>query len=143
MKIKLLELAFNKRQVEFSLLGPGRQIFYNLAKLWIYGKVNPGISDDRRHWRTEVWNKLIDVPKIKKNGYPSADLIMRNTYYKNNDDLSGIIRAAIAQENDEDYGKFQVIEDKDRVNDLSGFDKVCKAYFSWLSEELSKGCKLL
>lgn len=141
MKIELIEHAAEKDKLEKNLENHSRQIFLNLAKLWVFGRGNPEIKGLRIHWRTEVKNGVSDVPLMKMNHkYPRSNFIVANTYDKHlasSSSAKSLIDEAISEE--ESKGDpIPVKPSETRKGDTDGYEKVCKEYISWLAGELSK-----
>lgn len=98
-----------------------------LAQLYLF----PG-TEYENHWRTEVWEKLSEVPKIKRSHkLPKKDYILKNTWYEYNDKIKTIMNRAIAHEHDLD-------PDPARRRNVSEFYGICEDYMNWIADKLSR-----
>lgn len=104
------------------------QVMVALAQLYLFPQ------GTRRHWRTEVWEKLSQMYKLKLNNkLPSAQFILKYSWELNKQNVSSALKYAKSKEHElkpkdsEVYGEFyQIVED----------------YFIWLANELSQKDKL-
>lgn len=97
-----------------------------LAQLYLFPN-----SEYENHWRTEVWEKLSEVPKIKRSHkLPKKDYILKNTWYEYNDKIKTIMNRAIAHEH-------MLIPNSDRRKNVSEFYEICEEYMHWISDRLS------
>lgn len=99
----------------------------SLAQLYLFPN-----TEYENHWRVEVWEKLSEVPKIKRSHkLPKKDYILKNTWYEYNDKIKTIMNRAVAHE-------YSLIPDPVRRKNVSEFYNICKEYMSWIADKLSK-----
>ena len=100
------------------------QVMVALAQLYLFP------TGTRKHWRTEVWEKLSRMHKLKmSNRLPTADFIFKHSFTKNKNNIANALQYAKDKEQNltprasEVYGDFyQIVED----------------YFLWLAGQLSQ-----
>ena len=99
------------------------QVMVALAQLYLFPQ------GTRKHWRTEVWEKLSRMHKLKMtNKLPSSEFIFKYSFGRNKHLIASALQYAKDKEQDlrpkdsEVYGDFyQIVED----------------YFMWLAGQLS------
>lgn len=132
MKIYISAHAKQLRELEWSISEHADVIIEHILKLICMPNHNA-----RNHWFGEIAGQLKRVKRLKSSGkYPSKDLIYEWTYTKSLDDfldLSWIkqeCKVLSSDYNIEITGNPKQISDK--------LDYVCKSYFAWLADVLSK-----
>lgn len=124
MKLYIRGMALSKSNLGNWIDNHTFQVMVALAQLYLFPQ------GTRKHWRTEVWEKLSRMHKLKMtNKLPSADFIFKYSFIRNKHNIANALQYAKDKEQDllpkdsEVYGEFyQIVED----------------YFMWLSGELSQ-----
>lgn len=123
MKVYIRGMALSRNALGNWIDNHTFQVMVALAQLYLFPQ------GTRKHWRTEVWEKLSRMHKLKMtNKLPSADFIFKYSFTRNLDNIASALQYAKDKEHDlkpkesEVYGDFyQIVED----------------YFMWLAGELS------
>ena len=123
MKVDIRGMALSQSRLGNWIDNHTFQVMVALAQLYLFP------NGARKHWRTEVWEKLSRMHKLKMtNKLPSADFIFKYSFTRNLNNIANALQYAKDKEHDlnpkesEVYGDFyQIVED----------------YFMWLAGELS------
>lgn len=124
MKRYIRAMSTAKRILVLRIQDKSEILSEHLTKMYLYPE-----ADCLTHWMQEAWAFFHSVPKLKHNNkLPSAKFIYENiSVYI--DQPESLIRIVKGSEKD-------LYTDRD--NDVEGLVQFMEAYFSWISEELSK-----
>ena len=128
MKVYIQGMSLSKKDLGAWIDNHTFQVMVALAQLYLFP------NGTRKHWRTEVWEKLSRMHKLKMtNKLPSDKFIFQYTWKNNINNVKNALQYAKDKESnltprdDEVYGDFyQIVED----------------YFMWLSGELSQSSSI-
>lgn len=127
MKIYIKAQSEKKKDIASRLDNQTYECMIAIAQLYLF----PNYSKYHHHWAQEVWNHFQNISKVKKtNKYPTANFILNNTWYLNNNKVQTALDAAVYHESHLNY-------DADRYDDIDTAKDIMFAYFIWMSERLS------
>lgn len=110
-----------------ELEGVTLPLLESLAQLYLFPD-----TEYKNHWRVEVWEKLSEIPKIKRSHkLPKKEYILKNTWHEYNDKLKTIMNRAVAHE-------YDLTPDLVRRRNVSKFYNICESYMNWIADKLSK-----
>lgn len=124
-KYSILGMSKAKIDIKASLEESARPQIRHLIKIYLFPR-----SRLVSHWRSEVYNFLFDVPRMRSNKkYPSSEFIFKSTFDSNKNRIDTMYRNV-----SKDYESEEIFKE----GTLSEITMKIETFYRWLSDNLSK-----